>query len=215
MIDEEISQLDNLGDDDFAKLRAKRLDDMKKRQNEESQWAQTGHGTYAEITDTKEFFAACKASKRVAVHFCRPTSRYCEVIDGLMSKLAALHHETRFLKMQAEKTPYLCEKMLADPDGNVIIPTVLLVNEGKVVYHVRGMEEIGGDEASPASLGLIMALNGMIETEAADDEYNNTEAAPIDMDEYRARAIREGGFGSLDSDDDLSDDGGTLDAHDA
>merc|ERR1719454_1950859 len=46
------------------------------------------------------------------------------------------------------------------------------------------MEEIGGDEASPASLGLIMALNGMIETEAADDEYNNTEAAPIDMDEY-------------------------------
>merc|ERR1719378_1132996 len=138
MLDEEISQLDNLGDDDFAKLRAKRLDDMKKRQNEESQWAQTGHGTYAELSDTKEFFAACKASKRVAVHFCRPTSRYCEVIDGLMSKLAAMHNETRFLKMQAEKTPYLCEKMLADPYGNVVIPTLLLVHEGKVVYHVRG-----------------------------------------------------------------------------
>merc|ERR1712006_55669 len=85
-------------------------------------WAKTGHGTYTEISETKEL-------------------------------LAAMHHETRFLKMQAEKTPYLCEKMLADPDGNVIIPTELLVNEGKVVYHVRGMEEIGGEEASPASPG--------------------------------------------------------------
>ena len=47
------------------------------------------------------------------------------------------------------------------------------------------------------------------------DEHNNTEAAPIDMEEYRAKAIREGGFGSIDSDDDFEDDGGTIDAHDA
>ena len=105
--------------------------------------------------------------------------------------------------------------LLADPDGNVVIPTVLLVNEGKVVYHIRGLEEIGGEEASPAALGLILALHGIIEAEAADDEYNNTEAAPIDMEEYRAKAIREGGFGSIDSDDDFEDDGGTIDAHDA
>ena len=215
MLDEEINRLDALGEDDFAKLRGQRLAEMKKRKEEEAGWAKTGHGTYAELSETKEFFSACKASKRVAVHFYRPTSRYCEIIDGMMAKLASLHHETRFLKMAAEKTPYLCEKMLADPDGNVVIPTVLLVNEGKVVYHIRGLEEIGGEEASPAALGLILALHGIIEAEAADDEYNNTEAAPIDMEEYRAKAIREGGFGSIDSDDDFEDDGGTIDAHDA
>ena len=60
-----------------------------------------------------------------------------------------------------------------------------------------------------------LRASGMVTFNAADDEYNNTEAAPIDMEEYRAKAIREGGFGSIDSDDDFEDDGGTIDAHDA
>jgi len=215
MLDEEIQQLDTMGDGDYAKLRAKRLADMRKQSEAEKEWSSAGHGTYTELTDTKEFFSTCKGSKRCAVHFYRPTSRFCEQMDGMMSKLAGMHKECKFAKIAAEKSPYLCEKLLADPDGNVVIPTVLLCIDGKVVYHVRGFEEIGGAEAGPASLGLIMALNGVIDAEAGDDEYNNAEGAPLDMDEYRQKAIREGGFGSIDSDDDLSDDGGTVDAHDA
>ena len=219
MVDDEIAALDALGEDDFTKLREQRLADMKKKTADTSSYIKAGHGSYGELSETKEFFTCTKASTRVACCFYRPTSRYCAQMDSLMAKLAPMHLEARFVKMDAEKCPYLCEKLLSDPDGNVVIPTVLLVMGGKVVYHIRGMDVIGGDAATPAALGLMLALHGIIDVEAADDEYNNggggEEGNPMDMDEYRARAIREGGFGEIDSDDDIDDDGGTCDAKDA
>lgn len=218
MIDDEIRKLDvdNLDADDIARIRARRADELRLRAIEESEWARNGHGNLGRLSETKDFFAAAKASRRLVVHFSRPTSHHCVALDGHLGRLAALHRETRFCTMDAEKTPYLCDKILADPDGNIVIPTILLVVDGKVSYHVRGLNEVGGERCTCEMVATVLHAHGLIEGEAAKHEYGDEKPQFGSVDEYRAHAIREGFFDQgLDADDDFSDDEYTGDAQDA
>jgi hypothetical protein len=61
--------------------------------------------------DTKEFFLAAKKSSRVVVHFYRGVTPRCQIVDAHFAKLAHDHVETRFLKIDAEKAPFLVEKL--------------------------------------------------------------------------------------------------------
>ena len=88
-------------------------------QAEEAEWSRNGHGHLTHLTETKEFFDASKKSKLLVCHFMRPTSHHCVALNGHIAKLASLHRETRFCTFDAEKSPYLCDKILADQDGNV------------------------------------------------------------------------------------------------
>ena len=66
-----MNAIDNLGEDDYEALRAKRLQQMKERQQKMAVWRQQGHGTYTELNDEREFFEVAKKSDRVLVHFYR------------------------------------------------------------------------------------------------------------------------------------------------
>lgn len=216
MLDAELQQMDNLNGKDLAKIREERMKSMKERKAEEAEWSRNGHGHLTQLTDTKEFFAACKNSKRVVCHFLRPTSHHCVALNGHMAKLANLHRETRFCTFDAEKSPYLCEKILSDPDGNVIIPTIVLVKDGKVTYHIRGLAELGGEQMNCEIMAAVLQIHGLIEGEAAKHEYDDDGPKFGSMEEYRAHAIREGFFDQrFEEDDDFSDDDFTGSAMDA
>ena len=215
MIDDELRRLDNLDEDDLAKIRAKRVQEMKDRQKEEGEWSKQKHGSLTQLTDTKEFFHAAKASKRFVCHFSRPTSHHCVQLNGVLTKLASLHRETRFCFMDAEKAPYICEKLLADPDGNVVIPTVLLCLNGKVVYHVRGLDFIGGEQLSLQRFSTLLQAHGLLIGDGPSNKNDDGENF-ASFEEYRAHCIRQGFHSaSLDDDDDFVDDDFTGDAHDA
>ncbi len=216
MLDAELQHLDNLNGKDLAKIREERMKEMKDRKAEEAEWSRNGHGHLTQLTETKEFFAACKNSKRLVCHFMRPTSHHCVALNGHMAKLAALHRETRFCSFDAEKSPYLCDKILADPEGNVLIPTVVLVVEGKVTYQIRGLAELGGEQVNCEIMAAVLQIHGLIEGEAAKHEYDDDGPKFGSMEEYRAHQIREGFFDqTLDDDDDFSDDEYTGSAMDA
>jgi len=70
-VDQNMNAIDNLGEEDFENLRAKRLQQMKERQKKMVEWRRLGHGTYTEIKDEREFFETAKKSERVIVHFYR------------------------------------------------------------------------------------------------------------------------------------------------
>lgn len=70
-LDEEISALDRVDDDDLEALRERRLQQMKKMAEKRSRWISLGHGEYTEIPAEKDFFSAVKASDRVVCHFYR------------------------------------------------------------------------------------------------------------------------------------------------
>ncbi|GLT75055.1 hypothetical protein SLA2020_468070 [Shorea laevis] len=146
-IDEEIAVLDRLDLDDLEALRERRLQQMKKMAEKRSRWIALGHGEYSEIGSEKDFFSVVKASERVVCHFYRENWP-CKVMDKHMSILAKQHIETRFVKLHAEKSPFLAERLKI-----VVLPTLALIKNAKVDDYVVGFDELGGtDEFSTEEL---------------------------------------------------------------
>jgi len=110
-LDAKLHQLDNLGDDEVDRLRQARLDGMKKMSKQRAEWLANGHGEYREIDDQKRFFDELKASQRAVVHFYRPSTRRCEIVDKHFYALARKHVETKFVRVNAEKAPFLTERL--------------------------------------------------------------------------------------------------------
>ncbi|KAL0920906.1 hypothetical protein M5K25_007924 [Dendrobium thyrsiflorum] len=145
-LDEEIAALDRLDLDDLEALRERRIQQMKKIAEKRSRWMSLGHGEYSEISE-KDFFAAVKASERVVCHFYRGNWP-CKVMDKHLNILAQQHLETRFLKVHAEKSPFLTERLRI-----VVLPTLALVKNAKVDDYVVGFDQLGGsDEFSTEEL---------------------------------------------------------------
>ncbi|GKV43220.1 hypothetical protein SLEP1_g50536 [Rubroshorea leprosula] len=146
-IDEEIAALDRLDLDDLEALRERRLQQMKKMAEKRSRWIALGHGEYSEIGSEKDFFSVVKASDRVVCHFYRENWP-CKVMDKHMSILAKQHIETRFVKLHAEKSPFLAERLKI-----IVLPTLALIKNAKVDDYVVGFDELGGtDEFSTEEL---------------------------------------------------------------
>ncbi|CAA7388075.1 unnamed protein product [Spirodela intermedia] len=158
-LDEEIATLEKLDLDDLEALRERRLQQLKKAAERKSRWAALGHGEYTEIVE-KDFFAAVKASERVVCHFYRENWP-CKVMDKHLSLLAKQHMETRFLKIHAEKSPFLTEKLKI-----VVLPTLALIKNAKVDDYVVGFDELGGsDEFSMEELEERLAKSQVIALE--------------------------------------------------
>ncbi|GKV26436.1 hypothetical protein SLEP1_g35735 [Rubroshorea leprosula] len=146
-IDEEIAALDRLDHDDLEALRERRLQQMKKMAEKRSRWIALGHGEYSEIASEKDFFSIVKASERVVCHFYRENWP-CKVMDKHLGILAKQHIETRFVKLHAEKSPFLAERLKI-----MVLPTLALIKNAKVDDYVVGFDELGGtDEFSTEEL---------------------------------------------------------------
>ncbi|KAL8156159.1 hypothetical protein AgCh_001312 [Apium graveolens] len=139
-IDDEISALDRLDLEDIEVLRERRLQQMKKMAEKRRQWVALGHGDYSEIYVEKEFFSVVKTSDRVVCHFYRENWP-CKVMDKHLSTLAKQHIGTRFVKINAEKSPFLTEKLKI-----VVLPTLALIKKAKVDDYVVGFDELGGTD---------------------------------------------------------------------
>ncbi|KAF9665965.1 hypothetical protein SADUNF_Sadunf16G0179900 [Salix dunnii] len=166
-IDEEISALDRLDLDDIEALRERRLQQMKRMAEKRSRWISLGHGEYTEIPLEKDFFSVVKASDRVVCHFFRDNwpcklldvaitgkkimrkNYYVRaiqyvmeyVMDKHMTILAKQHIETRFVKIHAEKSPFLADKLKI-----AVLPTLALIKNAKVDDYVVGFDELGGTD---------------------------------------------------------------------
>lgn len=168
-IESELQAYDALLDDEDAleALRMRRLEQMKHAQKKRQEWKSLGHGEYTELAGSdipKAFFDATKASGRVVVHFYRPTTDLCDYFHAHLEKLAAQHLETRFLKINVEgcdqgeggAASYLVEKL-----GIIIMPTIVVVKDRKVVHHIRGFDELGGTkDFSTKALEYVIGVHG-------------------------------------------------------
>jgi len=140
-IDSEMKKMDELDDDDIEKIRQRRLKAMQKAHQAKQEFLQKGHGVYKEIASEKDFFDEVKDSKRAVVHFYRPTTERCKIFDKHLGLLAPKYLEARFVKLNAEKSPFLCERMKIK-----VIPTLLLIVDGKTQEKVVGFDQLGGHD---------------------------------------------------------------------
>ncbi|RZC62824.1 hypothetical protein C5167_024583 [Papaver somniferum] len=186
-LDDEISALDRVDLDDIDALRERRLQQMKKMAEKRNRWVSLGHGEYSEIQSEKDFFTVVKASERVVCHFYR-VNWPCKVIDKHMTILAKKHIETRFVKINAEKSPFLAEKLKI-----IVLPTLALIKNTKVDDYVVGFDELGGtDDFSTEELEERIARSQVIIFEG--------ESSSLSLSKPHTRNVRQSQRSDSDSD---------------
>lgn len=137
-LDAELEQLENLDVDDLEKLREKRLEEMKKVHQQKQNWISIGHGEYSEIQDEKEFFEISKKSKNIVCLFYKEGSPRSKIVDMHLNILAKKHIEARFVKLNVERCPFLCERLRIK-----IIPTIALISDSKTKDYIVGFTDLG------------------------------------------------------------------------
>jgi len=166
-IDSEMKKMNELDDDDIEAIRQKRLKDMQKAHAAKQAFLLKGHGVYKEIPSEKDFFDQVKNSKKAVVHFYRPTTMRCEIFDKHLGILAPKHLETRFVKLNAEKAPFLCERLSIR-----VIPTLLLIVDGQTKEKIAGFDQLGGhDDFSTEMMEWRLGVAGAI-------NYKGDKSAP-------------------------------------
>ncbi|KXZ55255.1 hypothetical protein GPECTOR_3g394 [Gonium pectorale] len=157
-VDREIQKLDNLNEDDVEAIRQKRLIEMKQRQEKMKDWVARGHGEYREIHTEQEFFKEMKGEERMVCHFFRENWP-CKVMDKHLSILAKKHMETKFVKINAEKSPFLTDRLKI-----WMLPTLALIRYEKTVDYVAGFDQLGGkDDFDTSVLAERLAKSEMID----------------------------------------------------
>lgn len=140
-LDNELHDLERMDEDELERIRRQRYDQMKKLASQKQEWAARGHGEYRDIVDQKRFFEELKGSPRAVVHFYRSSNRRCEIVDKHLHILARKHFETKFVRIDAEKSPFVCEKLHI-----WMLPSIVCIRDGKTDHTLQGFDELGGND---------------------------------------------------------------------
>ena len=156
-LDDELHRMNNMDQDDLENIRRKRLEAMKGDQDKRKKWLAQGHGELRQLQDEKEFFSEMKGEDKMVVHFYR-NNWPCEVMDKHLKILSMKHLETKFVKLNAEKAPFLTDRLKI-----WMLPTLALIKNEKTTDYVVGFDELGGvDDFQTETLAMRLAAGGII-----------------------------------------------------
>jgi len=203
-LDDEMHRMDNMDADDLENIKRKRLESMKGEQNQRKAWLAKGHGELIQVQDEKEFFSQMKGENMMVCHFYR-NNWPCKVMDMHLDMLSKKHLETKFCKIDAEKSPFLTERLKI-----WMLPTLALISKEKVLDYVVGFDDFGGSDDFPTEhLRLCLASKNMINYHGGDEESDaNPRNAKPRVQQADKRNLRKGGPSAglkLGSDDEDSD----------
>jgi hypothetical protein len=169
-VEEELERLNNFNSEDLEQLREQRLNAMKAKAKQMQEWKVIGHGEYSEIPEEKAFFEWCKKSQKVVCHFYRDATFRCKIVDKHLQILAPKHMETRFCKINAEKCPFLTDRLKIK-----VLPCVLILKDSQVIDRIVGFGDLGNkDDFSTEMMEWRLAQSDII-------DYNGDKETPPDQ----------------------------------
>lgn len=195
-LDNELEKLESMDVDDMERIRVDRMKQLKEQARKRQEWLAMGHGEYSEIHEEKEFFEMSKKSKDIVCHFYKDGSPRCKIVDHHLKLLCKKHVETRFVRLNVEKAPFLTDRLKIR-----IIPTLALIKDSKTKDFIVGFTDLGNcDDFSTEMLEWRIATASVIDYNG--DLLNPPEKKkkPKSILHAPKRSIRE-----KDSDSDLDD----------
>lgn len=168
------SKLDELERDmhDLEGARQRRMKEMKELEKKKKKWRAQGHGSYDEVHE-HDFFGVAKQSEVMAVHFYRDTTPRCQIVDKHLQLLAPQHLECRFIKVNAEKSPFLAERM-----DIIVLPTIALIRDNQCIHKIIGFGEMGDtDDFATSTMAKVLSTHGVVIYQE-NDEYAAQQQAP-------------------------------------
>jgi hypothetical protein len=135
--DQETEQEEGL-EDDLEIIRRRRYEELVKQSTNRSRYLGLGHGRYSEIAEI-DFLKTVTDSPRVVVHFYHKDFRRCALMDEHLTKLAPASIGCRFVKLDAEKSPFFVGKLKVK-----ILPTVVFFIDGVAIHRLVGFDGLAG-----------------------------------------------------------------------
>eukprot|EP00968_Pinguiococcus_pyrenoidosus_P012497 scaffold1097_cov246-Pinguiococcus_pyrenoidosus.AAC.14 len=142
--DELLRELEEEGDAELAKIRERRLKQMKQARDQRLENLAKGHGTYREVVQD-EFLPEVTGSFRVLCHFYHREFQKCAVLDMHLERLCQHHLETKFIKINAEKAPFFVQKLSVRT-----LPTLVYFEDGVAQSRQIGFSGIADEEGLQA-----------------------------------------------------------------
>jgi len=190
-------------DETLARLRAHRLAQLRADAEARAAWEQQGHGTLHKARSDKEFFDAARGAQRCVACFVRSSaSRPCDAMERLLSQLAPKHLEAKFVMVDAEKCPFLADRMRV-----TVLPTVAALVEGKAEGYQVGFDGLeGGDRCSAAALEARLVDLGALRSEGV-SMFSRSKNGPMMMavEKHGSGMVRGGRNNKRGDDDEDSD----------
>merc|ERR1719433_600034 len=131
--DEEL--IESLDREEMKLLRLNRIKELQRKKDLLKEWKSKNHGTVTSVVDQAEFFNHVKESKFVVCTFFKSANKWCDKLREIMKVVAPHHLETRFLEMEGEKAPFLCQRL-----NIFMMPTVVLCKDNKVDRQCAGLD---------------------------------------------------------------------------
>mmetsp|Transcript_23676 Transcript_23676/g.41798 ORF Transcript_23676/g.41798 Transcript_23676/m.41798 type:complete len:255 (+) Transcript_23676:242-1006(+) len=191
-----LTKVEDMKESDLDELREQRKAAMRKQTEKLAHWKALGHGEYYEVKGEKEFFAEVKGSERVVIHFFRSATPRCQIVDRHLGDLARKHMETKFIKIDAEKSPFLVERL------NIwMMPSIVIAINGKTEHTMVGLDEFGGeDDFSNEMAAYALGLHKAIFHDGVPPENTQSEKKQVSRFQKGQKAIRTN-TAKLDEDD--------------
>ncbi|BFZ04153.1 hypothetical protein BsWGS_07192 [Bradybaena similaris] len=174
-------------------IREARLDALKQQSLQFHHLKELAFGKYTLIPDEKSFLDLTTNSEvqNCVVHFFHPDFRRCDIVDEHLEKLSRKYFETKFAKLNVEKSNFLVTKLKIQT-----LPAVFCFKKSIVVDKIIGFEELGNTDDFPLIfLERRLARSGVIKLSADEDPSRKTILG------NKKSSIRQ-----KDDDDDSSDD---------
>lgn len=195
---------EELEDNELEKLREARLKQLQAQKAERIENMGKGHGQYREITQD-EFLPEVTSSKLVVCHFYHRDFERCKIMDMHLAKLAPKHVETKFIKIDGEKSPFFVEKLMIRT-----MPTLVCFDDGIARDKVLGFEGLSDtmsegkeDQWPTVYLAKLLADKFMISAANIVDEDELLKKQQDRMEQMRLAYIA--GSVQFDSDEDFDD----------
>lgn len=115
-----------------------RMQHLKTMQEKNAEYRSKQHGEYREISQDEFFNVVVRekgGSDRVCVHFYHKDFETCKVMDRRLSELSQVMLAVKFVKMDAERSPFLVERLHV-----TTLPCCLLFLNDVCVDRILGFE---------------------------------------------------------------------------
>lgn len=93
------------------------------------------------------FFFCYSMSPQATQIVVLSSSYRCKILDKHLAILAKKHVETKFIKLNVEKAPFLTERLRIK-----VIPTLALLLDGKTKDYVVGFSDLGNTDEFPTEM---------------------------------------------------------------
>ncbi len=131
-------------DSELEAIRQRRMNQIRAKQTQLAHHRSLGHGEVRTISQD-QFLPECTGdSEWIAVHFFHKEFERCKIMDHHLNLIAPLHLECKFLRIDAEMSPFFVNKL------NIrTLPTLMVFQEGKAKDKLMGFQDLAVDPNEP------------------------------------------------------------------